>query len=198
MRRYRITQLDRRASPHEVRSAVGAELRRAPRERLPAMKSEPLPPVEANAYDGLPALMIEAAEVAGLAAAVALFAARGGNRVYIPAKAGDDHWLVQLVGRDAADRMIRHWSTDGAGIELELPRGPTGARADLWRRLHQMIREQRSSSEITRALGISRDMVKHHRAKLRSEIGSNQLSLLDLCEPAAPAAIETAPKGDGQ
>lgn len=198
MRRYRITHFDRRATRHEVRAAVGHEVRRGPRERVPALRPAPLPPVDAGAYEGLPALMVEAAEVAGLDAAVLLFAARGGNRVYIPARAGDDHWLVVLVGRDAADRLIRHWSTDGAGIELELPRGPTGARADLWRRLHQMIREERTSTEITRALGISRDMVKHHRAKLRAGIGSNQLSLLDLCDAPPAAAIETSSQGDGQ
>lgn len=180
MRHYRLTRLDRRATRQEVRSAVGHELRRVKPEPAPAPRLAPLPPVAIDAYEGLPALMIETAEVAGLEAAVALFRARGGNRVYIPAKAGDGHWLVQLVGRDAADRLIAHFSTDGAGCELELPRGPTGARAEQWHRLHQMIRDGASSTAITRALGISRDMVKRHRAKLRDEAGSNQLSLLDL------------------
>lgn len=130
-------------------------------------------------YDGLPALIVEMAEVAGLAAAMEIARARGGNRLYIPARAGDDHWLVATVGREAADKLCAHFATP-SGIELEMPRGPSGLRAETWRRMYQMIADGRSSTEITRALGISRDMVKYHRAKIRSGTVSAQLSLFPL------------------
>ncbi|MEQ1697387.1 MAG: hypothetical protein ABL901_16265 [Hyphomicrobiaceae bacterium] len=135
--------------------------------------------VPEGAYDGLPGLIAELAEVAGLNAALALATARGGNRIYIPAKAADDHWLVATVGRPAADKIMTYYAT---GVELDLPRGPTGLRAETWRRLYRMLDEGCSSSQITRALGISRDMVKHHRAKLRTQAVTAQMSLFTLLE----------------
>ena len=139
---------------------------------------------ERAGWDGLPPLIVEMAEVAGLAAALDIARERGGNRIYIPAKAADEHWLVMLVGRVAADQLIAHFAPN-AGVELNLPRGPTGLRADTWRRMHKMIREGASSVEITRALGISRETVMRHRAKLRD---ADQLSLFDddFAEEAVP------------
>lgn len=163
------------------------------RTKLPsvAMTVEPVPhatrlvriddgqTLPAGAYDGLPGAIVEMAEIAGLQAALAIASARGGNRVYIPAKADDDHWLVQLIGRPAADKLMTYYAT---GVEIDMPRGPTGLRAETWRRLHRMIDEGCTSTQITRALGISRDMVKHHKAKLRSTYVSPQLDWLDLLE----------------
>jgi hypothetical protein len=136
-------------------------------------------PVPVGAYDGLPGLIVELAEVAGLSAALALATARGGNRVYIPARAADDHWLVQLLGREAAGKIMDYYAT---GVELDLPRGPTGLRAETWRRLYRMLDEGASSSQITRALGISRDMVKYHRARLRTQAVTSQMSLFTLLD----------------
>jgi DNA-binding NarL/FixJ family response regulator len=135
--------------------------------------------VPAGAYDGLPGLIVELAEVAGLHAALALATARGGNRVYIPAKAADDHWLVTTVGRIAADKIMGYYTS---GVELDLPRGPTGLRATTWRRLYRMLDEGCSSTQITRALGISRDTVKYHRAKMRTTAVTAQMSLFALLE----------------
>jgi hypothetical protein len=145
-----------------------------------------------DAYDGLPQLIVEMARVAGLDAALKIAAERGGNRIYVPATADDGHWLVQLVGRASADLLMGHFShlsnadrADGgraAGTELDMPLGPVGSRADMWRRLYRMIDDGCSSTEITRTLRISRDMVKYHRAKRREAHGSNQLSLLDLID----------------
>jgi len=127
-----------------------------------------------GAYDGLPGQIVEIAEIAGLQAALTIANARGGNRVYIPATADDDHWLVTLIGRDAANKLMGYYAT---GVELDMPRGPTGLRADTWRRLYRMIEDGCTSTQITRALGISRDMVKHHRAKLRNSHVSPQLDM---------------------
>jgi hypothetical protein len=131
----------------------------------------------ADAYDGLPELLVEMAQVAGLQAAISIAQARGGNRAHIPHKAGDDHWLVQLVGRHASDLLMDHFG----GKELNVPLGPVGSRAERWRRMYKMIGENSTSRQITNACGISRDTVKYHRAKLRAvQRGSNQLSIFDL------------------
>jgi hypothetical protein len=121
-----------------------------------------LPP---GSFDGLPPLMCEIAEVAGIRAAIDLAEARGGNRVYFPTpgQLSEEHWLVKIVGRDAALKICKHFSP-GHHVELELPRGPTGSRADLWRRLARLIKEGAPSGVITRRLGISRRTVVRHRS----------------------------------
>jgi hypothetical protein len=125
-------------------------------------------------FEGLPALLAEIAEVAGLATALALAEERGGNRIYIPERAPDDHWLVRLVGRSATDKLCHHFATP-SGIELELPRGPTGSRAAQWRELRTMIEAGRPSSEITRRLGISRRTVTRHRGRHETDDGQGSL-----------------------
>lgn len=147
------------------------------------------------ALAGLPRLMVEFAQVAGLEAAWRIFEARGGNRAYIPAVAGDDHWLVRTAGREAADKICAHFAggEDGdKGIELELPRGPTGLKGYVYRRLGELIEAGASSPAITRELGISRDMVKDHRRKARERGDGPQLDLIEMIRrmepaPAAPA-----------
>jgi hypothetical protein len=117
---------------------------------------------------GLPPLLSEIAEVAGLSAALALADARGGNRVYFPAPPNlrEGHPLVKIVGREAAMKICEHFAKLG-GIELEVPRGPTGSRADQGRFLAQLIEEGVPSGIITRRLGISRRTVARHRARMR-------------------------------
>jgi hypothetical protein len=82
----------------------------------------------------------------------ALGDARGGNRVYFPAPAqlSEEHSLVRIVGREAAMKI-----RELGGIELEVPRGPTGSRADQRRHLAQLIEEGVPSGIITRRLGIA-------------------------------------------
>jgi hypothetical protein len=121
-----------------------------------------------GSFDGLPPLLCEIAEVAGLRAALALAEARGGNRVYlpVPAQLSKDHWLVKIVGCEAAMKICRHFAA-GHNLELELPRGPTGSRADQWRRLDRLIEQGAPSGVITRSLGICRRTVIRHRSRRR-------------------------------
>ena len=120
---------------------------------------------------GLPGLLSEIAEVAGLEAALQIAEARGGNRVYIPERAPDNHWLVQTVGREAADAICAHFAVP-SGIEIELPCGPVGRQGNYERRLHEMILAGKTSTEITRTLGISRRTVHRHRRRLRDGRGA--------------------------
>lgn len=124
--------------------------------------------VPSGPFDGLPPLLCEIAEVAGIRAAIALAEARGGNRVYFPTPGAlsDEHWLVKIVGGEAAMKICKHFSP-GHHVELELPLGPTGNRADVWRQLARLIKEGAPSGVITRRLRISRRTVVRHRARIR-------------------------------
>lgn len=61
--------------------------------------------------DLLPGVLGEIADVAGIPAALAIADQVGGTRINIPARAKDDHWLVQTVGREAADQICDYFRT---------------------------------------------------------------------------------------
>lgn len=97
----------------------------------------------------------------GTGPALKLFSARGGGRIRIPAVAPDDHWLVGLVGREAADALCSHWRQDVAsgsasGIEIDLPRGPTGALASARRAMAALLAQGLTADEAARASGLTR------------------------------------------
>jgi hypothetical protein len=121
-----------------------------------------------GSFDGLPPLLCEIAKVAGLHVALALAEACGGASIDLPmpTQLSKEHWLVEIVGREAAIKICKHFSA-GHDLELELPRGPTGSRADQWRRLARLIEQGAPSGVITRRLGISRRTVIRHRSKRR-------------------------------
>ncbi|QPC44608.1 helix-turn-helix domain-containing protein [Kaustia mangrovi] len=128
-------------------------------------------------YGWLPSILAEIAETAGLEAALKLAAERGGTEVYIPAACSDDHWLAACVGREAADRICRHFASGHGGISLRLPLGPQGSIAEMRRIADRMIAEGRPTSEIARAVGYTSRTVERRRARLRSRHDPRQGSL---------------------
>lgn len=130
----------------------------------------------------LPGVLAEIATVAGEAAAVAIAARAGGTRVYIPAKAGDDHWLVEAVGRAAADKVCKLFVVDGArGQRVDVPLAKGGAYRSLRRaiakRVHDLDKAGKSSREIARAVGLTQRGVHRHRAAHRGGDRGGQGSL---------------------
>ena len=116
------------------------------------------PPVTSHAY--LPGVLAEIADVAGLPAALAIAERCGGARQYFPARAVEGHWLVQCVGREAADKLCRHFhTTESGGIELMVPHGPAGTRAGLHRLLQEKLAAGVSAEQCARDLGIDRTTV---------------------------------------
>ena len=83
-------------------------------------------------FEDLPSPLDEIAEVAGLAAALAIADAVGGTRVSIPARPADDHWLVELLGHEQASAIARHFMTlspedrTRGARHIVIPRGPAG------------------------------------------------------------------------
>ena len=81
-------------------------------------------------------------ETIGLPAALALSAARGGRRIYVPARPGEHSPLVAIVGQEAAAALARAAERD----TILVPQGP-GLRAEV-RRLRA---EGLSVAQIARA-----------------------------------------------
>jgi hypothetical protein len=125
----------------------------------------------------LPGVLAEIASVAGEAAALAISARVGGTRVYIPAHAGDDHWLVDTVGREAADKItaLLH------GDRYEIPTLGVGAyrgfRMAIARRVHDLDKAGKSAPQIAREAGLTQRAVHRHRAAHRGGDKGGQGSL---------------------
>lgn len=116
----------------------------------------------------LPALLAEIAEAAGLPAALKIADARGGTRVHFPARAPDGHWLPELVGREAADKICRLYHTTGhGGVEQLVPLGPKGFYARARRMAEQLTRDGVSREEVARRLGVHIRSVQRYRGRLR-------------------------------
>jgi hypothetical protein len=125
-------------------------------------------------YSWLPTVLAEIADIAGLDAALALAESRGGLKVYIPVSVGDDHWLTQAVGRDAADRICEHFAfvasegTGRHGVHVEIPLGPRGSVAKHRSIVDRMIAEGRPMSAIALAAGYTERGVRYRKARARS------------------------------
>ncbi|MFT4098446.1 MAG: helix-turn-helix domain-containing protein [Rhodoblastus sp.] len=111
-----------------------------------------------------PPLLNEIADAAGVEAAMALVRAKGGARVHIPGRAPDGHWLVDLIGREAADKLCAHFRVRDGGSYIKLPLGPKAHYAIQRERVREMLAEAISTDQIVIALGVSRTFVDSVRA----------------------------------
>ena len=116
----------------------------------------------------------ELREVVGDAAAMKLLAEYGGGNTYIPAKLPDEHPLVMLIGRAAAEALVKEYTRDNVGAQIELPRGSSGLFAQYRRQLAEAVAEGGSDKDVARRLGISSRTVRRQRQKLRQEPDDRQ------------------------
>ncbi|WP_273792395.1 helix-turn-helix domain-containing protein [Brucella anthropi] len=71
----------------------------------------------------MPEVLVEIAQVAGTEVAWEIVRAQGGVTVYIPSHPKPDHWLVELVGMEAAQKICAHFCVGKTGIRLTIPMG---------------------------------------------------------------------------
>lgn len=114
----------------------------------------------------LPSIIAEIAEVAGMDAAWALARAKGGQQVFIPAKAKPDHWLPRLVGMEAAEAICKHFSTNYRGVDILIPM------AVAWRR-HEILSKALSDGvpvdKAAALAGVHRRTVFRHRRRNKDQ-----------------------------
>lgn len=132
--------------------------------------------------DELPGVLVEIAEVAGEAAALALAARYGGIRVYFPRIARQDHWLVECVGQRAADAICAHFAVeDGPGLRVDIPLYTSGAyprlRRAIAKRIHDLHLAGTSSRNIASQVGVAQRTVHRHRRAHRGDSDDGQGSL---------------------
>ena len=129
-----------------------------------------------RSFEGLPELLAEIAEVAGLDAAIRLADARGGSRVHIPGFAPDGHWLVEVVGREAADCICDHFRIkDRCGVELLIPMGGSRHYTRARRRFEDLIGEGHSVAEAARRVGVHLRTARYWRARCNDDGAQGRL-----------------------
>jgi len=122
----------------------------------------------------LTGILDEITSVAGEPAAIAIAAAVGGTPVYIPTpkRLTEKHWLVQCVGRRAAEKLATHFASESRTRVL-IPLAGGGAYPQLRRaiakRIHDLDRAGKSSREIARSTGVTTRAVHRHRRAHRGQ-----------------------------
>lgn len=118
----------------------------------------------------LPGVLGEIARVAGEDAALKVARRFGGTRVYFPAEPGPDHWLTQLVDREAALAIGEHLTGGfSGGLRIDLPVGRFGHQEGPRAKVDRMIREGASERDIALATRYTTRGVRKRKAKLRDD-----------------------------
>lgn len=117
----------------------------------------------------LPQIVQELIDVAGGDAAWAIVRAWSGRHVYIPPEAPDGHWLVQLVGRGAADAVCQRYRDPTAeggfiGRRILIPMVGTGHYKEAWRRV--LSDPNLSLRDVAAIMGVHERTVSYRRAKI--------------------------------
>lgn len=114
----------------------------------------------------LPTVLAEIAAVAGQEAAWALARAHGGVTVYIPHRAKNGHWLTELVGFDAADKICQHYRVGDSGIRLLIPLAKQAAARE---RLVKALEAGMSAPEAASTAGMHERTAYRARKKIAGE-----------------------------
>lgn len=117
----------------------------------------------------LPQVVQELIDIAGADAAWAIVRAWGGRNVYFPPNVQPDHWLVQLVGLDAADALCRHYrdsTVEGGhlGRRVLIPLASRAQEEEAWREALDP-KTNLSLRDTAQMMGVHERTVSYRRAK---------------------------------
>lgn len=128
----------------------------------------------------LPGVLDDIARVAGEEAALLIAKARGGTRIYVPAKPDADHWLTKLVGQEQAHAIADELTCGIGGLRIDLPSGPRNMAVQRRAEVDRLIREdEKSERDIALATGYTTRGVRKRRAKLAETRDDRQGKLFE-------------------
>lgn len=110
--------------------------------------------------------MSEIAEVAGIEIAWEIVRAMGGRIVYIPASVNDGHWLVELVGLDAAQKICKFYAANNSGFRILIPMAKQIAQKE---RLVKALEAGSSAPEAARVANMHVRSAYRARSKARKK-----------------------------
>ncbi|MCW5708690.1 hypothetical protein [Shinella sp.] len=107
-------------------------------------------------------LLNEIADVAGERAALLLGREKACQRIFVPKNLKPGHWLCELVGEDAALKLVKRY----ADSYLDIPPALGGQMRRRRRAITEMTMQGWSIARITRTLGVARSTVTDQRRKI--------------------------------
>lgn len=103
------------------------------------------------------------ADIIGLEGAIAIGRAKAGQQICIPKKAPPGHWLCDLIGADAAEKMCAEF----CDIKFVIPAVLSGAKRQRAMAIAEMVEQGLSLNEIVMRTGLSRSTVRVHVQRYR-------------------------------
>lgn len=117
-------------------------------------------------------LLNEIADLAGVRAALLIGREKACQRVYIPKPPiAPDHWLIALVGDEAAIRIGNRWG----GHNLDIPPALGGQMRRRRRAITEMTKNGMSINRIARSLGVCRATVTNQRRTMDRPVADGDL-----------------------
>ncbi|RMG56332.1 MAG: DNA transposition protein [Gammaproteobacteria bacterium] len=130
------------------------------------------PDVIPEAY--LPASVRELVDVIGLPAALAIVEARGGVRLTVPSRASAEHWLADLIGLEALEKLVAVYARE----EIEVPRCAAALRALRAREIVAEFERGASNAELARKYHYTERGIRKLRRRVEAETRRG------LCQPS--------------
>ena len=127
----------------------------------------------------LPPILQEIAEAISLDAAIKLAEAKGGQRIAIPTVLKDDHWLIDVLGKENALALCDYFA-NGTRFHLDVPFGPTSDAARREAMIAKMIKEGKSANQIAAAGRFTRRTAFAKKAKHKVNAAESKTSIPDL------------------
>lgn len=118
----------------------------------------------------MPEILIEIAQVAGKEAAWELVRAQGGVTIYLPAEIKKDHWLVELVGIDAAEKICKHFRSGRGGVRVTIPMAKYATSRE---RLIKALEAGMTAPQAALAAGMHERSAYRARKRIRKEKQGN-------------------------
>ncbi len=119
---------------------------------------------------GLPLVLEEIADVAGTEAMWALVRARGGSTIFLPRRVTARHWLAEIVGLEAANRICAHFRSNHQS-RVEVPLAQATQKAERWR---EELRQPGSLSQRALRMGVTERTVRNWRRRMRGDRDEDQ------------------------
>lgn len=121
--------------------------------------------------DELPEIVATIADAAGMDAAWTIVRAKGGQQVFIPARPNQGHWLVKLVGMEAAQAICQRLSVNNRGDSHIIPLASKARRAEAYR---HAVEAGQPPNQVAAALGVHRRTVFRNIAKVKGRTGGKR------------------------
>lgn len=103
-------------------------------------------------------LLNRIADVAGVEAARAIGRSRAGQQISIPTQIRDGHWLSDLIGRDAAEKLAAAYG----GKKIIIPASLMGAKRQRAEGIAALVAKGYSLNKIAEITGLSRSTIRLH------------------------------------